>query len=411
MATVILDGNGKLLEFAAVPYAEGSATPVAPETVFHAAGFDMAKFKEAPTENLPVRPFDQWHAWSGPHPAISGLDVHMEIASWKGQISRVSASLRKAGGGQVQTETPNPGPRLQTILMRFMQALAGFFVVLLAMRNWKLKRADLQGAWRVAIARFLLTAVSWIGEVHVTSGDSMIQYALSAAAECVFAAAILFLVYLALEPAVRARWPHSIVTWNRVLAGRWQDPQVASDILVGAAVGTGMYAFFKGLFILLPKQVNPVNTDVNLSVVLGVRQWVGGHAATLGGDLKLGLLIFLVIFGLRQLLRNDWLAALGAAVLFTLMQGEVSLTSERAIMIALYLIVYGALMFVLLRNGLVTTIATLFFVDSCNTVVLGANLNTWYAPFGLASLLLLCGITTWAFYRALGSRDLIGEEA
>jgi hypothetical protein len=138
---------------------------------------------------------------------------------------------------------------------------------------------------------------------------------------------------------------------------------------------------------------------------------VGGHAATLGGDLKLGLLIFLVIFGLRQLLRNDWLAALGAAVLFTLMQGEVSLTSERAIMIALYLIVYGALMFVLLRNGLVTTIATLFFVDSCNTVVLGANLNTWYAPFGLASLLLLCGITTWAFYRALGSRDLIGEEA
>ena len=38
--------------------------------------------------------------------------------------------------------------------------------------------------------------------------------------------AVLWLVYLALEPAVRARWPHSIMTWNRVLAGRWLDAQV-----------------------------------------------------------------------------------------------------------------------------------------------------------------------------------------
>jgi len=67
-------------------------------------------------------------------------------------------------------------------------------------------------------------------------------------------------------------------------------------------------------------------------------------------------------------------------------------------------------MFVLLRNGLVTTIAALFFIDSCNTVTLGTNWNTWYTPPGLASLLLLCGIATWAFYRALGTRELIGEE-
>jgi hypothetical protein len=35
-----------------------------------------------------------------------------------------------------------------------------------------------------------------------------------------------WLLYLALEPAVRAHWPHSIVTWNRILAGRWKDAQV-----------------------------------------------------------------------------------------------------------------------------------------------------------------------------------------
>jgi hypothetical protein len=408
---VLLDGNGKLRDFAGVPYPEGATTPISPEAVFRAAGFDIAGFKEAVPENLPVRPFDQWRAWNGPHPVIPGLDVHLEIASWKGQVSRATASLRKTGSGQEQAATQDPGTPLRTILMRVVQALGVFFVVLLAMRNWKLKRADVQGAWRVAAARFLLAAVTWIGDTHFSTGDSMIAYATSAAGECLLVSAILFLVYLALEPAVRARWPHSIVTWNRVLAGRWQDAQVASDILIGAAVGTGMFTFFKALFVLLPKQVSPVNTDVSLAVILGVRQWVGSQADTLGGDMRLGLLIFLAIFGLRQLLRNDWLAALAAAVLFTLMQGEVSYTSERAVMITLYLIVYGALMFVLLRNGLVTTISTLFFIDSCNGVVLGTNWNAWYTPAGLASLLLLCGIATWAFYRALGTRELIGEEA
>ena len=67
MATVILDGNGRLRDFSAVPYDAGS-TPVPPETVFRAAGLDMAGFTETTPEHLPTHPFDQWHAWKGPHP-------------------------------------------------------------------------------------------------------------------------------------------------------------------------------------------------------------------------------------------------------------------------------------------------------------------------------------------------------
>ena len=119
------------------------------------------------------------------------------------------------------------------------EGLGAFFVVLLALRNWKLHRTDMQGAWRVAVARFLLAGIAWAGMVHPVTSDAFLEHAVAAAGDWLFAAAVLFLVYLALEPAVRARWPHSIVTWNRVLAGRWRDPQVASDVLIGAAVGTG----------------------------------------------------------------------------------------------------------------------------------------------------------------------------
>ena len=171
--------------------------------------------------------------------------------------------------------------------------------------------------------------------VHPVPSQAFLEDALAGAGDWLLTAAILFLVYLALEPAVRARWPHSIVTWNRVLAGRWRDAQVASDILIGAAVGTGLFTLFKLFSILLPRQVSPLNTDVSLHFALGVRQWVGGHAQHVVGGLRFGLLIFLTIFGLRRMLRSDVLAALAAAVLFTLMQGDVSYSQERLVIMAL----------------------------------------------------------------------------
>ena len=300
--------------------------------------------------------------------------------------------------------------RVQTIVIWTLTCLGGFFVLLLARRNWKLRRTDMQGAWRVAVARFILAGVAWAGLVHPVIGVAFFEHVAASAGDWLMDAAVLFLVYLALEPAVRARWPHSIVTWNRVLAGRWRDPQVASDVLLGAAVGTGMFTFFKLIFALMP-HVQPVSFDVNLLFAMGVRQWIGGHAHNLAGGLRFGLLIFLTIFGLRRMLRNDVLAALAAAVLFTLMQGDVSYSEERLLMMALYIVVYGALAFVLLRSGLVATIATLFFADSGNGVILGMNWNNWYAPAGLASLLLLVGIAVYAFRLSLGGRDLLeGEE-
>src|SRR5207247_2155957 len=91
MAFVRLDGHGHLIEFAAVPYANGPelAAHVPPETVFRAAGLDLTKFTEAKAENLPSAASDQLLAWKGPHPVIPNASVNLEIASWKGRISMV----------------------------------------------------------------------------------------------------------------------------------------------------------------------------------------------------------------------------------------------------------------------------------------------------------------------------------
>ena len=50
-------------------------------------------------------------------------------------------------------------------------------------------------------------------------------------------AAILWLLYLAIEPYIRRHLPNTLVTWARVLSGKFRDPLVASDLLLGTVFG------------------------------------------------------------------------------------------------------------------------------------------------------------------------------
>ena len=61
----------------------------------------------------------------------------------------------------------------------------------------------------------------------------------------------------------------------------------------------------------------------------------------------------------------------------------------------------------LLRLGLVATIATVYFLNSFPAVTVGTNWKTWYAPSGIATLTLLLAIALFAFWRSLGDRELL----
>ncbi len=126
--------------------------------------------------------------------------------------------------------------------------------------------------------------------------------------------------------------------------------------------------------------------------------------------MTIGLIGFFVIFGLKMIFRKDLIAAIAAACLFTLFEGSVSNSSNWQVATGIYLVIYFSLVYVLLRFGLVATIVAVFFINSTNSVILGSDWKTWYAPAGLATLVLLLSIATFAFWRSLGSRDLIGDD-
>src|SRR5207247_3994169 len=101
------------------------------------------------------------------------------------------------------------------------------------------------------------------------------------------------------------------------------DARVGSHVLIGAAVGAGLWAIFKVVAILVFQTSEPTNSDVSLNPLIGARQWIGAQAGYLNFALRIGLIGFVVISGLRKLLRNDILAAAAAAILATMLEGEV----------------------------------------------------------------------------------------
>ena len=407
MVHAFVDGNGRLLEFGAIPAdAQPDLAPaVSPESVLRAFRLDPAAFTEtAPAHGVPSAPFDQWRAWKGPHPHLPGVELSVEAAWWKGRIvkAQVYYPFQKPQGNAGAAA----GTRFRDIWIPAMVALAVLFVVLMARRNWMRQRADRAGAFHIALASFLLQAVAWAGRFHPVASSDVLDLFTGAVAEWLLGAAILWFAYLALEPEVRARWPHSIVTWNRVLAGKWLDAQVGSHILIGAAVGSASWVFFKAVTIFFFKTNEPNNWDVSLGYLLGARHWIGAHANNANNALGTGIFVFLTIFGMRQLLRNPILAALAAAAIFALAQGEVTGPGWWLIGL-LYGSVIAGLIFVLLRCGLLATISAVFFLDAINGMALGTDWNAWYVPASLATLLLLIGIATFAFWRSLGGRELI----
>jgi len=280
---------------------------------------------------------------------------------------------------------------------------------IMALRNLRAGRGDRRGAFRVAAFVFAAMFVSWfVGESHVPTlwEVALIVMALSWA---LFAAGFAWLAYLAVEPFLRRRWPETLVTWTRLLAGEFRDPLVGRDLLVGCAAGT-LLAVVALMSFLLPGWLGVpsglVFADV-YGLVYGVQSvvpfllWRAAQAvlAALGG-------VFMLLV-LRLAFRSQ-AAAIAAFVIVSAVMSAIG-TNDYLVGSISTAIHFGVFAALIIRFGLLAAAAQFYVWGLFIFFPITADLSAWYAGAGVTALVILTALTLFGFTSALGGRPVLGK--
>jgi len=404
MVNIELDGLGRLWSFDAVPpQVEETAVQLAARfdwrALFTAAGLDPARFTPSDPRWLPLTAFDARAAWNGSYPDTPQIPVRIEAAAWHGKPVYFQMVLPWTRPARSQPYQMSAGQ--QAVNWLVIGAICVLFAVAaaLAWRSARQGKGDLRGASRVAALIFVCSLFVWICSAHHVPTFAEFFKLIWALSSALFSATAYWVLYVALEPYARRRWPQSLIAWTRLLSGRIRDPLVGGHVLAGIAVGMGM-----SLLLALRALVIPVSY-VNLLPFQGVRSAAGVLAQLLPDEILPSLFVFLLFFLLRALLRRQWLAVGVFLLLCSLLSVQ---EPHPLIAVAFQLPLFGTALLVLIRLGLLSLVAALIVADVF-AFPLTINLSAWYAGYGIVPLIVVLGSAIWAFRTALAGRPLFRE--
>ena len=219
---------------------------------------------------------------------------------------------------------------------------------------------------------------------------------------CFYFACITWIIYLGLEPYVRRRWPTMLISWSRLLTGRFRDPLLGRDLLIGILIGI-VLNLIAVLFVNInpnPIALLPINETL-LKGLSGVRL-AAGNLVVLAVWPVFGALMFLfTLFLLRLLARRDWLAV----VLFVLVFVAGFYTRNWQVSVV-PILQFGLIAVAMTRYGLVALAVALFAQLALSSFPVTLNFSAWYAGIGLAPIVAVLAVAVFAFYTSLGGQKV-----
>jgi len=409
MVSVRLDPQGRLIEFDAVPpqvdKASGEVPPPDWKSLFDAAGLDMSRFSAATPQWTPLGICDARAAWTGVLSSGPPNPVRVEAAAWRGKPSYFQIVGPWTRPQRMQTFTPNANLKAVGITILAIGGLLLVAAALLARYNTRRERGDRRGAMRLAGFTACVSLLLWVfGGSHVASFGELALF-FGALSFALLLAAGVWLLYMAVEPIARRRWPHSMIGWSRLLAAGFRDPLVGRDALVGLAFGTAA-ALVASLHLLVIQRFGSMpSVSVRPLSLLGVSGTLAGFLALVPDCVLSALVWFVLLFVLRTALRRDWLAA--AAFVAIYMGLNWVATPASPALAALFGAVQTALLvFVMLRFGLLALIASSFVFELLLLSPMTADFSVWYAGASLFALVGVAAMAAFAFHSSLAGRPL-----
>jgi serine/threonine protein kinase len=403
-----MDASGRLVRFETIPpqRQEAQAKQAAPvdwNALFAAAALDPAKFQPAEPLWTWLSASDTRAAWTGTWPGTS-RPLRVEAAAFQGKP--VAFSL--IGPWTKPDRMPSAATPVaeETIVVIFAVVALVICVgaTLLTRRNLIQGRGDRRGALRLGCFIFCMHMALWITRTHFAASIGTLAMFLLALCTSVFYGMVVWTVYIALEPYVRRRWPQTLISWTSVLTGRLRDPIVGRDVLVGIALGV-MLPVISGLPSLWLQRVGAEPPDLgSTSVLLGARSTIGTWLMTVPHGVRDALFFFFLIFVLRVLLRNQWVAAAAFALLFSSLN---FLGASHPVVNGITsLLALGLFAFSVLRWGLLTLAVGIYVAGVLGNSQVTVQSSAWYFGSTVFMLGSVLALTAWAFHTSIAGRRL-----
>jgi serine/threonine-protein kinase len=299
-----------------------------------------------------------------------------------------------------------PGMRASAITGEalFLSLLA--ISCLLARRHLVAGRGDRAGAFRLATYVVASGMVTWLLFAHHVPDFNAEATLASRGLGAVLALALMiWILYLAIEPYVRRRWPHTLISWTRVLSGSFSDPRVGRDVLIGMAAGAAMAVYWTMMFRVPSLIGQPALPPLRpgLDALLGMREIAGEMIFGQVDAAAISMTVLLMLLLLRRVM-PEWLAVAAVVVLATIPD---SLNSDLPLVLTLSLSATSLILptVVLLRFGLLAAITTLYVANQLAVnFPFGPALGGWMSGPAVVVLLVLGGLALFAFRAATAAR-------
>jgi hypothetical protein len=220
---------------------------------------------------------------------------------------------------------------------------------------------------------------------------------------------LFWLVYIALEPFVRKHWPEAIVSWSRLLAGRFRDPLVGRHLLFGSAIGSFLLVWNALPPFLLPLLGQPAGEPrgMDWDSLLGAKEVLAEISfAARHAIVNPMSLLFIVVLA-SVLTRRRWIAMVLVVILFSFLGHEGGAWGP--LTIAMGLVNWCIVVVLLVRFGPFAAFAGYFIASELREHALTLDFATWYAGSTVIVLLIAASLAIYGCWVALAGRSILGE--
>jgi serine/threonine-protein kinase len=264
--------------------------------LFAAAGLDGSKWKMVDAQFVPPVYADTRGAWEGVFPERPDTPVHLEAAAHRGRL----VSFNTVVGEWPPAPTAEAGPFRYAPLIAVVSAIV-VPDVMMARRNLRMGRGDRRGATKLVLITMGCYTIYWILATHHVSSLWEIYLILILMGWNLILGALVWVLYLSLEPAVRRQWPEILVSSTRLLAKEWRDPRVGRDVLAGCGLG-GMLLIGDAM---RPGDFNLIAMIRSLEGAMTVGYFICSLLTTIALGAVLSLAGLSALSLLRALVRSD----------------------------------------------------------------------------------------------------------